>query len=82
MVCGRIKGALILACVWHDERFYTVSSVLQNGADDSADGKPWVSMLLSWNGLTMLTHITFLAFGLSKNIPLMLIISWLLALYA
>ena len=45
MVCGRIKGTLILACVWHEERFYTAVSVPRNGADGSADGKLWVSML-------------------------------------
>ena len=33
-----------------------------------ADGKPWISMLLSRNEFTILTHITFLAFQLSINV--------------
>ena len=40
------------------------------------------SMLLSQNRFTKLTRITFLVFGLSINIPLMLLTSWLLAIYA
>ena len=71
-----------LACIWHEEQFYTADRVLWNGAGGLADGKPWVSMPLSGKRFTMPTHITFLAFGLSINVPLMLLTSWLLALYA
>ena len=71
-----------LACVWHEERFYTVGPVLRNGAGELADGKPWVSMLLNWNEFTILTRVTFLVFGLSTNVHLTLLIIWLLALYA
>ena len=35
-----------LACVWHEERFYTAGPVPRNGAGELADGKPWVSMPL------------------------------------
>ena len=38
-------------------------------------------MLLSQNRFGMLTHVTFLAFGLSINVPLTLPNSWILALY-
>ena len=62
-----------LTCVWHEEWFYTAGSVQWNDAGGLANGKPWVSMLLSWNGLTMPTHITFLAFGLSTDILSMLL---------
>ena len=51
-----------LACVWHKERFYTAGPVPRNGVSDLADGKPWVSMPLSWNDFTILTRITFVAF--------------------
>ena len=44
-----------LACVWHEERFYTAGPVSWNGAGDLADGKPLVSMPLSWNEFTILT---------------------------
>ena len=71
-----------LACVWHEERFYTAGPVPRNGASDLADGKPWVSMPLNWNEFIIPTRVTFLAFGLSTNVRLMLLISWLLALYA
>ena len=57
-----------LACVWHEERFYTVGPVPQNCVDFLADGKPWVSMPLSWNGFTMPTHVTNLVFGISTNV--------------
>ena len=77
---GRSKAPL--ACVWHEERFYIAGSVLRNGVDDLVDGKPWVSLLLSWNEFTILTRITFLVFGLSTNVRLLLLISRLLALYA
>ena len=71
-----------LACVWHEERFYTAGPVSRNGVGELADGKPWVFMPLNWNEFTIPTHVTFLAFGLSTNIHLTLLISWLLALYA
>ena len=54
----------------------------RNGAGELADGKPWVSVLLNWNEFTILTCIIFLAFGLSTNVRLTLLISWLLTLYA
>ena len=54
----------------------------QNGVSGLADRMPWVSMPLSQNGFTMLTCITFLAFGCSLNVPLMLLSSWLLTLHA
>ena len=61
---------------------YTAGPVPRNGAGELADGKPWVSMPLNWNELTIPTHVTFLVFGLSTNVRLTLLISWLLALYA
>ena len=54
-----------LAYVWHEERFYTVGPVPQNGTSELADGKPWVSMPFNWNEFTIMTRVTFLAFGLS-----------------
>ena len=39
---------------------------------DLADGKPWISMLLSRIGSTIPTRVTFLTFGLSTNVPLTL----------
>ena len=69
-----------LACVWHEERFYTAGLVSWNGAKFLADGKPWVSMLLIQYGLTMPTCLTFLAFEFFTNVLLMLLTSWLLAL--
>ena len=80
MVHERIK--VPLACVWHEERFYTAGPVPRNSAGGLADGKPWVSMPLSRNGFTMTTRVTNLAFGISTNIPLALLTSWLLALNA
>ena len=71
-----------LACAWHEEQFSTVGPVPWNSASDLADGKPWVSMPLSRKGFTMPTHVIFLALGLSTNISLILITSWLFALYA
>ena len=56
-----------LACVWHEERFYTAGPVPRNGAGELAGGKPWVSMPLNWNEFTILTRVTFLAFGLYKR---------------
>ena len=35
----------LLACVWHEERFYTAGNVLWNGAGGLAE-KPWISMSL------------------------------------
>ena len=73
------KSKVPLVCVWHEKQFYTTGPVLWNGVGGLADGKPWVSMLLIWYGFTMQTRITLLAF---TNLLLMLLISWLLALYA
>ena len=70
-----------LAYVWHEERFYTAGPVPRNGAGDLADGKPWIIMPLSRNRFTILTRIIFFVFGLSTNVPMMLLISWLLVLY-
>ena len=53
-----------------------------NGASGLVDGKLCISMPLSRNEFTLLTHVTFLAFELSINILLTLLTSWLLALYA
>ena len=64
-----------LVCVWHEEQFYTADSVLWNGVGGLADGKPWVSMPLNQNRFTMPTHVIFLTFGFSTNIPLMLLVS-------
>ena len=33
-----------LACIWHEEQFYTVVSVPRNGVGDLADVKPWISI--------------------------------------
>ena len=71
-----------LACVWNEEQFYIAVPMPQNGVGDLADGKPWVSMPLSWNEFTILTRMIFLAFRLPTNVRLMLLISRLLALYA
>ena len=71
-----------LACVWHEERFYTAGPVPRNSVGDLADGKPWVSKWLSWNRFTMPTRVTNLKFGISTNVPLALLTSWLLAIYA
>ena len=65
----------------HEERFCTAGPVPWNSAVGLADGKPQVSMPLIWNGFTMPTRVTNLAFGISINIPLVLLTSWLLALY-
>ena len=78
-----VSGSKVpLACVWHEEIFYTAGPVSRNSAGGLADGKPWVSMLISWNGFTMPTRITNLVFRISTNVPLALLTSWLLALYA
>ena len=76
------KSKAPLACVWHEERLYTTGAIPRNGAGLLVDGKPWVSMLLIRYGFTMLTCLTYLAFGFYTNILLMLLTSWLLALYA
>ena len=39
--------APLVACVWHEELFYTAGPVPRNGVGGLADGMPWVSMLLS-----------------------------------
>ena len=59
----------------------TAGPVVWNSVGGLADGKPWVSILLSRNKFTMPTHITFLAFGLSTIASLMLLSSWLFVLY-
>ena len=64
---NRLKAPL--ACVWHEEWFYTADPVPQNGADGLADGKPWLYMALSQNGFTIPIRVTFLEFGLSTNVP-------------
>ena len=80
---GGMSGSkAALACIWHEERFYTVGPVLQNDAGDLADRKPWISMPLSQNRFTMTTDVTFLTFRLSTNVPLTLLTSWLFTLYA
>ena len=62
-----------LACVWHTKQFYTASAVPRNGVGGLADEKPLVFMPLSWNGFTVLTHVTSLAFQLFTNIIMMLL---------
>ena len=71
-----------LSCVWHEKRFYTAVPEWRSGASDLVDGKPWISMPLSQNEFTISDRVTFLAFDLSTNVPLMLLINWQLALYA
>ena len=78
----RDRSKVPLVCVWHEEQFFTAGPVPRNSVGGLADGKPWVSMLLSWNRFTMPTHVTNLAFRISTNVPLALLTSWLLALYA
>ena len=56
-----------LACVCHEEQFYTAGPVLWNDVGGLADGKPWVSMLLIWYGFLMLTCVTFLVFRFSTK---------------
>ena len=75
------RSKALLACVWHEEQLYTDGPVPRNGMGGLADEKPWISMPFSQNSFTMPTCVTFLAFELSTNIPLMLPTSWLLALY-
>ena len=71
MVCEQIKGtlSLCLAC----RTICTAGPVPRNSAGGLADGKPWVSMPLKENRFTIPIHVTFLAFGLSTNVPLMLL---------
>ena len=71
-----------LAYVWHEEQFYTAGPVMWNSAGGLADRNFWVSMPLNQNGFIMPTRVTNLAFGISTNVPLVLLSSWLLALYA
>ena len=70
-----------LACVWHEERFYTAGPVLRNGTGDVADGKPWISHAVQWIYHSDL-HNNPCVQTLYKRIPLTLLTSWLLALYA
>ena len=56
--------------------------MLSNGAGVLADGKPCVSMSLSQNGFAMLTRTAFFVFGLSINVAITLLTTWLLTLYA
>ena len=36
-----VSGSKVpLACVWHEEQFYTASAVPRNSVGDLADGKP------------------------------------------
>ena len=56
-----------LACVWHEEQFCTAGPVPRNAVGGLGNGKPWVSMPLSWNRFTMPTQVTFLAFGFSTR---------------
>ena len=74
----RYKPKAHLARVWHEGRFYIADPVPRNRVGVLVDGKPWVSMPLNQNGFTMLTRVTNLAFGISTNIPLALLTSWLL----
>ena len=46
-----------LACVWHEEQFYTAGPVPRNDAGDLVNEKPWVSMPLSWNRCNIPIHI-------------------------
>ena len=64
MVREQIKGTLSLCLLL---------VLCQSCAGGLADGKPQVSMLLSWNRLTILTNVGFLKFRLSISIPLMLL---------
>ena len=73
---------MLLACVWHEERFYTADPMPRNSGDGLVNGKPYVSIPLSRSGFTMPIHVTNVAFRISTNIPLVLLTSWLLALYA
>ena len=67
MVRALSRSKAPLACVWDEERSYTANSMPRNSAGVLADGKPWVSMLLSQNRFTMLTRVTNLAFGISRQ---------------
>ena len=73
MIMSGSKAPLTL--VWYKEQFYTAGPMLQNGVGGFTDGKPWVSMPLikPLTDFIMLTSVTFLVFGLSTNVPLMLL---------
>ena len=45
LICFRcVSGSKVpLACICHEEQFYTVVSVPRIGAGDLADIKPWIS---------------------------------------
>ena len=70
-----IKGALSLCLAWW--MILYCQYCVWNNANGLVNWKPWVSILLSQNQFTMWTHTSFLAhaFGLSSNVPLMLLIS-------
>ena len=72
---------MLLVCAWHEVQSYAaVSTVWWNSSGSLVDGKPWASMLLSWNRFTMWTGVTFLAFGFSTNLLLTLLTSALFTL--
>ena len=80
MVCKWIKGFLSLCLAWRTILYCWSCAV---------EWCRWFSrwkalgfLPLSRNKFTMPTHVIFLAFRLSTNIPLTLLTSWLLALYA
>ena len=62
-----------LACVWHEEPFHTGLICATEWCSGLADGKPWVSLPLGWNGFTLQTCVTFLVFAISTNVPLTLL---------
>ena len=69
-----------IACVWHEERFYTAGPVPWNGGFKLMKSLGFPCPLI-WYEFTILTHLNFLAFGFSTNVLLTLPTSWLLALY-
>ena len=60
---------------------FIVLALCWNGASGVADGKPQFTPL-GQNGFAILTCITFLVFIPSIIVPLTLLNSWLLTLYA
>ena len=59
VMCERIKCALSLSGM--KENNFMLVVLCWNGTSGVVDGKPYVSMPLSRNGFTMLTHV-FLVF--------------------